>query len=144
MTRIAHIDPSPTASANEQRLIAERGIERHMPIFLQYLPHLLGCDPWTLTTTQKRGKKVWVLEVACTERRENGCSNHARAEVSWTGRRIRVNWTHGQGHLYEPSPGSSKSLKWGSSLEPDTYWSSQAFRFIQKKSRQDSDIFIIR
>ena len=131
-------------TAEDKRWLAERDIARRLANMLEYLPELEACDPWTLTTTQKRGKKVWVLEVACTERRENGYSNHARAEVSWTGRRIRVNWTHGQGHLYEASPGSSKSFRIGAAIKGQKYWAKDAFRFIQKKARQDSDIFIIR
>lgn len=132
-----------TMTAEDARWLAETGIAQDLAIMLDYLPELEACDPWTLTTTQKRGKKVWVLEVACTERRENGYSNHARAEVSWTGRRIRVNWTHGQGHLYEASPGSSKSFRIGVNAKGQKYWAKDAFRFIQKKARQDSEIFII-
>ena len=123
------------------RPIIEAMLARHVATMLRFLPAIDACDAWTLTTSTKGGRTVWSFELACTERREAGRSNHARADLFWTGRNLRVRWTHGQGHLYPESPGACRSFRLGGK---NLLGMGRAFRHIEKFAKADADIFVVQ
>tara|TARA_R100001443_G_scaffold55045_2_gene66360 strand:+ start:275 stop:715 length:441 start_codon:yes stop_codon:yes gene_type:complete len=135
--RPAFVEPS------DGRAIIETALSYPLTKMLDFLPKIEGCDDWTLTTTKKRGRKVWTYELPCTERREAGHSNHARAEVFWTGRNVRVNWSHGQGHNYKQSAGSCKSVSLTDGLVRRVNLV-RVLAHIWKYAQHDAHIFVIQ
>jgi hypothetical protein len=120
------------------RKVIEKAASIWIPKYLALLPAIDGCDPWEMTTYTRRGIKKYVFTIACTERRENGYSNHAFAEV-WVTRnlRLKVHWNHGQGHFYPTTVGSTKTFK-----DHRTSWR-DAFRHIVRYAKYDADIYVI-
>ena len=116
----------------------ERAAALLIPKMLVNLPAIDGCDPWEMSTYTSRGVKKYVFTLACTERRENGYSNHATATV-WVTRylRLKVQWSHGQGHHYPTTLGSTQTYK-----DHRTSWG-QAFRHIVRYAKMDADTYVI-
>jgi hypothetical protein len=126
-------------------------LERALPT----LPAIEGCDPWELTSRVYRGRTRYTLTIACSERRRNGGSNHAFAEIWYTDNTMRCAWSHGQGHHYEPTPGSNiygpldvKFVKTGAGTwtigeNNIMYALDIVLSHVRKYARRDADIYVI-
>tara|TARA_R100001510_G_C7610830_1_gene174435 strand:- start:543 stop:932 length:390 start_codon:yes stop_codon:yes gene_type:complete len=119
-----------------EREVCERALAIVAPKLLPLLPAIEGCDPWVMTTKTRKGVQVWTYTIACTERRLNGYSNHASAQVFWTPKGFTVVWNHGQGH-YEPlTAGSTKRFQ-------GRGWQGRALRHIATYAKHDADVYVI-
>jgi len=90
---------------NTTRKNDEDRLEAHLKRMITELPQIDACDPWRLIRDKDRkGNTFFWLEIACTERRENGWSNHANATFHLDDKKLYVRWSHGQGHDHEERP----------------------------------------
>lgn len=107
---------------------------------LPKLPVIEGCDPWELTSRDHRGRTRYTLTIACSERRRNGYSNHAFAEIWWTGSAFKCAWTHGQGHYYDETAGNTRSFKPTKGVKVAL---TQVFAHVRQYAQHDAEIYVI-
>lgn len=104
------------------------------------LPAIEGCDPWELTSRVYRGRTRYTLTIACSERRRNGGSNHAFAEIWFTDSGLKCSWSHGQGHHYAKTPGSDIVVR----KHKNVYHTiGTTLAHVAKFARRDADIYVI-
>ena len=127
-------------------------LERALPT----LPAIEACDPWELTSRRSRGRTRYTLTIACSERRRNGYSNHAFAEIWFTDNVLKCAWSHGQGHHYEETPGSNiytpfvlkfvKTPDGAYKIGDNNIMGALAtiIAHIREYSERDADIYVIR
>jgi hypothetical protein len=116
-----------------------KALERSLPA----LPAIEACDPWELTSRRSRGRTRYTLTIACSERRRNGYSNHAFAEIWFTDNTLRCAWSHGQGHNYEETSGNIIGTPFRKSKS--IYHAIGAvLAHVCKFARHDADIYVIR
>ena len=142
MSRNPTPKPYTPVQLAKAREILDKVLALLVPYMLKCLPEIEACDPWELSSRVMRGGVTqWTLMIACTERRENGYSNHACARIWVTpSLKIKVDWTHGQGHNYPITTGSVKSFS--ATNHPDVTFRN-IVRHITTYAKHDADVYVI-
>jgi len=140
MSRNISVNSSPNRV--EARELCDKLLALLVPSMLEYMPEIEACDPWDLySRTMRDGVTEWTLEIVCTERRENGYSNHACARIWVTPNlKVKVAWTHGQGHFYPPTKGSVKSF--AVTTDPNVMFRN-IVKHIVAYAKRDADVYVI-